>query len=271
MSDMRFLRCPSCLKPVSVSEQASGPVICGFCKSEVPLQDTSRAPSPEVASPSATPRSFADYSTSNAPQSRQTKLCPFCSEEIMQTAIKCKHCGSMLDGSAAPSPSGQTNGSSDKRKKIILTRSSSSRLSDSYTPTPQTKKGLSFIHWLGIIVFGGVVCLIVFVKGNNGRTGLDVSGITTPDQGGMTKEQWKDKLSQHFNVVVNQIQALKTAPGMPWSAKTFQQIMGKPDRTQVLGDDTYWYYNCRDGEFQLVIGSIWLYKDTIFGAQINEY
>jgi serine/threonine protein kinase len=25
-----------------------------------------------------------------------TKLCPYCSEEILETAIKCKHCGSML-------------------------------------------------------------------------------------------------------------------------------------------------------------------------------
>jgi hypothetical protein len=29
----------------------------------------------------------------------ETKLCPYCAEEIRSAAVKCKHCGSMLDGS----------------------------------------------------------------------------------------------------------------------------------------------------------------------------
>jgi hypothetical protein len=29
----------------------------------------------------------------------ETKQCPYCSEEILHTAKKCKHCGEFLDGS----------------------------------------------------------------------------------------------------------------------------------------------------------------------------
>jgi hypothetical protein len=47
-------------------------------------------------SPISTPASTASTPQQSAPQQ---KACPFCSELILATAKKCKHCGEFLDGS----------------------------------------------------------------------------------------------------------------------------------------------------------------------------
>lgn len=39
------------------------------------------------------------------------KTCPFCAEEILDEAVKCKHCGSMIADEAAPSTQGPSWGS----------------------------------------------------------------------------------------------------------------------------------------------------------------
>lgn len=49
----------------------------------------------------------ADVVLVQQPIPNESKLCPFCAEEIKKIAVKCKHCGESLNHSANPSPQPQ--------------------------------------------------------------------------------------------------------------------------------------------------------------------
>jgi len=49
--------------------------------------------------------------------SEETRKCPYCGEEILSIAVKCKHCGEFLNKSAAPSQVADTI--KDETEKII--------------------------------------------------------------------------------------------------------------------------------------------------------
>lgn len=50
----------------------------------------------------------------------ETKPCPYCGEDIMATAKKCRHCGEWLDDSKSKSPKSEKNPFKKSRKNKIL-------------------------------------------------------------------------------------------------------------------------------------------------------
>lgn len=82
-----------------------------------------------------------------------------------------------------------------------------------------------------------------------------------------TKQQWKASLAEKDELYRNgRIVNLKR--------DEFVRLLGEPDKTQTVGDQTYWYYECSDGQIQLVLDSRILnagFVSTASSGGINEY
>ena len=81
MSDFKF-NCPHCQQSLEAPEEMLGQKIdCPSCNEPITLPDPPRT-----------------QTLPTPPPQRQTRSCPFCGEDILAAAIKCKHCGEFLDG-----------------------------------------------------------------------------------------------------------------------------------------------------------------------------
>ena len=115
MSDLKF-NCPHCEQSLEAPEEMLGQTIeCPSCNSTIQLPDPEpqHKPDPpvELRTPVQTP--------SPAPPQRKTQDCPFCSEEILASARKCKHCGEFLDGSRMQTPERKRKTQHLKKSGII--------------------------------------------------------------------------------------------------------------------------------------------------------
>jgi DNA-directed RNA polymerase subunit RPC12/RpoP len=83
--------CPHCERRLAFGEELIGRTVqCPDCDGAI-----------QVPAPASRVQPIFTASTSSAPEpetspKRETKACPYCAEEILAKAKKCKHCGEML-------------------------------------------------------------------------------------------------------------------------------------------------------------------------------
>ena len=89
--------CQDCLRTFSYPLSKAGKVVsCPACKRELRLPSTTILDSAKNTAPQTVGETLAP-----PPVTQRTKSCPFCAEQILLAAVKCKHCGEIVSKSAS--------------------------------------------------------------------------------------------------------------------------------------------------------------------------
>jgi len=197
-----------------------------------------------------------------------TFTCPSCKQELegddsfRGQTVECPQCGNSITV-----PSGQKKIVMKKRTVAAPSRASSTRTSSRRTSPPPKKGGGKKVPIIiAVVIVLGIIGYIGSQSGKSGGTGSSGTRSALPSFGRMSKEQWWKKLED------NNLKFPGNRAVMDVKKEDFIRIMGKPNRTQSLGEQTFWYYNCSDGQIQMVITGWVLERDgKIFAETINEY
>jgi hypothetical protein len=146
----------------------------------------------------------------------ETKACPFCGEQVLSVAVKCKHCGSMLDS--------QLNAAVGAVKK-------------------QFKMRRGFVI-LGVAILALFVVAWVY---NWTRTGsLTGNGFTDADISNIT-QSIRAEFGKRPGVTVQDVQMLRESPRkLQGFAKIKVPLIGTVEKpcTATMGDDGRSIWQC---------------------------
>ncbi len=180
---------------------------------------------------------MADYS--------RTVLCGACNKENPCDVNKCQVCGASLPGSASQQPI--QPGDAPFPGQV-----------QPFTAKLNAKSGC--MGCLGLVALWFVVFWVADFAGCQwAKTDL----TTGPSaQGTLTKAEWRSKLRNNFPGFGNNQIVMAT---------TFKSAMGEPARTQSLGNQAYWYYDCSDGGIQVVLDDPNTFGNMACIKNVNEY
>lgn len=184
--------------------------------------------------------------------------CPECAREVSTAAPACPHCGhpiaTAFKETMTVTPQSPQNEMTEGAPEITPAQAPPA------AAPPVTNVGKGCMGCLGVIILLVLIGWIGDMAGCNGGSGTGQSTESAKP----TKAEWKEKLGSKFGFSAKMgiIENLKS--------DQFKSVMGAPARTQTIGDDAFWYYECSDGMIQLELYAPNLAVGMMQG-KVNDY
>ena len=172
--------------------------------------------------------------------------CSECGKDISTQATACPHCGCPL--AAAPPGPGAPPSSPDSPQATN-------------TPAGGSKKpAKGCAGCLGLVA----IFIVVFWIADFAGCQWTKNGLTSSPSAAakVTKAELRNRLRNNFpGLGIGQIVL----------ATQFKSAMGEPTRTQAMGNQAYWYYDCADGAIQVVLDDPNMFGNMACIKDVNEY
>ena len=134
-------------------------------------------------------------------------------------------------------------------------------------PNVKNANGVSTIQFAAGVGNDELVKLLKASGAKENPQGYDAkTGAAQPlaDPATMTKARWTELIGP-FNASSRKFTSAFL------SEAAFKKKFGKPVKTQKVGDDLFWYYQCSDGTLQVVIDAAFLDQQGVVIKSVNEF